>query len=201
MRDRTRYPGVMRAVLAALLCAWLIGCGEDMSDQPRYEALEGSAFFDDGMSSRPPVPGTVPRGSLHEDERVATGVGANGAAVKEIPLPVTAALLEHGRTQFNIICANCHGRVGDGRGIIVERGFPPPPSYHIDRLRSAPAGHLFGVVSNGYGRMLPFADQLSVRDRWAVIAYIRALQRSQHAKLDDVPADAAKRLREEAGDE
>jgi mono/diheme cytochrome c family protein len=115
---------------------------------------------------------------------------AGGEPLPRSPVPFTRDVLERGRERFNIYCAVCHGEDGYGRGIVVRRGFPPPPSYHDDRLRQAPDGHLFDVMTRGYGAMLPFADRLAPRDRWAVVGYIRALQRSQHASLADVPAAA-----------
>lgn len=198
-------------LIAAL--ALLVGCDRlDMYDQPRYEPLEGSHLFPDGASARPQVEGTVARGHLRDNEPLYTGKEA-GKLVSKIPAAVylaihdnepqrfrqpfsetdstdlRLALLERGQERFNIYCSVCHGRVGDGTGMIVERGFRKPPSYHIDRLRNAPAGHFFDVVSNGLGAMPSFANRVDVTDRWAIVAYIRALQLSQNARLDDVPAD------------
>jgi mono/diheme cytochrome c family protein len=119
-----------------------------------------------------------------------TGKDANGRDSSELPVAVTKELLDRGRQRFDIYCATCHGYTGDGDGMIVQRGFLPPPSYHSDRLRQAPVGHFFDVISNGFGAMPSYADQVPVTDRWAIVAYIRALQLSQNAPLDDVPAAA-----------
>ena len=163
----------------------LAGCN-DMEEQPKYRPLDASTFYADGRSARRPVDDTVPQGELHTDTPYYTGK-EGGKDVASIPIPVTPELLARGRERFDIFCAVCHGRVGDGQGMIVKRGFPPPPSYHIDRLRNAPAGHFFDVMTNGYGTMYSYGDRVPVKDRWAIIAYIRALQLSQHAALSDVP--------------
>lgn len=176
--------------MALLLAA---GCDRDMMDQPRYEAEEPSAFFADGRSARPLVPGTVPRGWLNEDERVHQG-RAEGRPVAEVPVPVTAATLRRGRERFDIYCAVCHDRTGYGDGVPIRRGFPRPPSLHQERLRKAPAGHFFDVVTRGFGAMYPYADRVPVADRWAIVAYVRALQRSQNATLADAEPEARRKL-------
>jgi mono/diheme cytochrome c family protein len=184
----------MRRSLAHILLGalGLIGCQQDMAEQPRYEPLEASTFFEDGRGSRPLVPGTVAQGQLHEDEHLYTGV-VGGKPAEQFPFAITKDIMQRGRQRFDIFCSPCHGRVGDGRGMIVSRGFPAPPSFHIDRLRTAPAGHFFGVITKGYGRMFDYSDRIAAADRWAIVAYIRALQLSQNAKLPDVPeADRAK---------
>jgi len=170
----------------SLLVLGFAGCHTDMRDQPRYETYEASDFFGDGQAARPVVAGTVARGQLREDEAFYRGKDGE-KLVKDIPLEVDRALLERGQERFNIFCVNCHGLAGDGDGMIVRRGFNRPPSYHSERLRSAPVGHYFDVMTNGFGAMPRFAPQIEPRDRWAIIAYVRALQRSQNAKLDDVP--------------
>lgn len=172
-----------------------LGCHRDMQDQPRYDVLEASDFFQDGKSARPLVAGTVPRGRLQEDSTFDTGK-TDGKLATEIPLTIDRALLERGQERFNIYCSVCHGRVGAGDGMIVQRGFRQPPSYHTDRLRSLPDGHYFDVITNGFGTMPSYRVQLPLRDRWAVVAYVRVLQRSQNATLNDVPADERSKLEE-----
>lgn len=174
----------------ALLAA---GCRQDMHDQPRYEPLEASTFFEDGLSSRPQVPGTIARGHLRTDAHLYTGK-SNGELVDTMPFAVSRAVLERGRERYAIYCVPCHDRTGSGQGIVVRRGFRRPPSLHIDRLREAPLGHFVDVIGNGFGAMTDYAVQLPASDRWAVAAYIRALQLSQHATLDDVPADIRQQL-------
>lgn len=180
-------------VLAALaICA---GCHRDMRDQPRYEPLEAIDFFANGMASRPLVEGTIARGQLHEDEAFYTGKEA-GEFVTKIPLDVDRALLERGQERFNIYCAVCHARTGEGNGMIVQRGFRKPPSYHTERLQSAPDGHFFDVMTNGFGAMPSYRIQIPPRDRWAIVAYVRVLQMSRTAKLEDVPAEERAKLEE-----
>ena len=183
---RLRHLPLSAGLLVGLLV--LAGCRQDMHNQPRYKPLAASEFFDDGRSARPVVEGTVARGRLRIDKARYTGK-MDGMDVSEFPFPITKAEVLRGQERFNIYCSVCHGRVGDGTGMIVERGFRKPPSYHIDRLRNAPAGHFFDVISNGLGAMPSFANRVDVTDRWAIVAYIRALQLSQNARLDDVPAD------------
>ena len=182
----------------------LSGCGvrSDMQDQPRYRAYKKSDFFKDGRGSRDPVEGTVARGQLHEDKAFYTGkidnpnpnaavqttVGPTGNTlvasfpndVDEFPVPVTKELVDRGQERYNIYCIVCHGPVGNGDGMIVRRGFPQPPTYHDDRLRNAPVGHFFDVMTNGWGKMNSYAYQVQPADRWAIAAYIRALQVSQN---------------------
>jgi mono/diheme cytochrome c family protein len=157
-----------------------------MDNQPRYKPLAASRFFPDGSSARPRVEGAVARGELHADTALWTGK-TGGRLVEKPPVPITAELLARGRERYDIYCSPCHDRLGTGKGMIVRRGYREPPSFHIDRLRQAPAGHFFDVMTNGFGAMPAYARQVAVRDRWAIAAYIRALQRSQHASLADVP--------------
>ncbi len=164
-----------------------------MHDQPRYEPLEASEFFADGRSARPQVPGTVARGQLRTDLHFYTGKSGKDLAAS-FPFPVTREVLERGRERFNIFCTPCHGQVGNGQGMVVQRGFRPPPSFHIDRLRQAPVGHFFDVMTRGLGAMPDYASRVLPRDRWAIIAYIRALQYSQRAPLADVPEDKRSQL-------
>jgi mono/diheme cytochrome c family protein len=169
-----------------------------MRDQPRYEPLEASAFFSDGQSARPLVTGTIARGQLQEDDAYYRGKDDHGEEVTEIPVKLDRALLERGQERFHIYCSVCHGPGGNGDGMIVQRGFNRPPSYHSERLRAASVGHIFGVITRGFGAMPRFAPQIEPHDRWAIIAYVRTLQRSQNATLDDVPADERKQFEEPA---
>lgn len=168
--------------------AALAGCRQDMHDQPKFKPLSASALFGDGRSARPVLEDTVARGQLRLDVARFTGK-LNGADVNEFPFPITPADVRRGQERFNIFCSPCHGRMGDGQGLIVKRGFRQPPSYHTDKLRQAPVGHFFDVATNGFGAMPSYASRVPVDDRWRVIAYIRALQYSQSAALGDVPED------------
>jgi hypothetical protein len=160
-----------------------------MRDQPRYETFEASDFFPDGQASRPLVEGVVPyRGEWRENEAFETGK-REGEFVAQLPLEVTRELLLRGQDRFNIYCSMCHAYTGEGDGMIVRRGLRRPPSYHIDRLREAPVGHFFDVITNGFGAMPSYKTQIPVRDRWAIVAYVRALQLSRHAEPGDVPAN------------
>jgi mono/diheme cytochrome c family protein len=157
-----------------------------MHDQPKYRPLRGSAFFENGSSARPPVEGTIARGTLQTDAAFFTG--KSGAMfVTELPFPVTQAVLDRGQERFNIYCAPCHDATGSGNGLVVQRGYPPPPSFQIDRLRNIEAGYFFDVMTNGFGRMPDYRAQVTPRDRWNIVAYIRALQLAQHATTSDVP--------------
>jgi hypothetical protein len=165
----------------------LVGCQPEFDDQPRYEPLEASDFFEDGRSARHLVPGTVARGQLMPDTPLTTA-RADGQVVSHLPLPVTRELLERGRERYDIFCTPCHDRVGMGQGMIVRRGYPRPPSLHVPRLREAPVGHFFEVITQGYGGRMPaYGWTIPPSDRWAIVAYIRALQLSQHATLAEVP--------------
>jgi mono/diheme cytochrome c family protein len=177
--------------------AALLGCHSDMYEQPRYEPLEASDFFEDGRSARPLVPGTIRYGDPPGEDVLHTGRNADGQLAQELPQPLTKGLLERGQERFEIYCAVCHSRSGDGNGMIVQRGYRQPPTYHSDRLRGAPIGHFFDVMTNGFGAMPSYADQVPVDDRWAIAAYIRALQLSQFATIDDVPPNSRQRLEQE----
>ena len=170
-------------LLAILLFA---GCRQDMHDQPRFKPLAKSDFYSDLRSARPPVEGTVARGQLPEDTYFYTGkIGSNPGDY--MPFPVTEEVLARGRERFNIYCSPCHSQLGDGNGMIVQRGFRTPPSYHTERLRKAPLGYFFDVMTNGFGAMPEYATQIPPRDRWAIVSYVRALQLSQNAAVADVP--------------
>ena len=177
------------AVLASLALALLLaGCGRNMVDQPRLDALQGSPFFADGMGSRPPLPGTVSREVGGIDPVFFTGQGPAGF-VTELPVELTVALLQRGQERYDIYCAVCHGYTGEGDGMIVSRGFPVPTSFQDPRLLDAPVGYFFGAMTNGFGRMYPYASRIPAEDRWAIAGYVKALQLSQNANEDDVPAD------------
>ena len=179
-------PNRLLPTMAAALA--LAGCRQDMHDAPRYEPLEASAFFADGRSSRAPVANTVARGTLREDEHLYQGT-IDGRLTDMFPRPVTAELMARGRERYNVFCSPCHGRTGQGNGLVVQRGFRVPPSFHEERLRSAPVGYYVNVETNGFGAMSDYAAQVPAEDRWAIAAYIRALQFSQRATVDEVPAD------------
>jgi mono/diheme cytochrome c family protein len=213
-RRATRH-GIAAAVLA---CAFA-GCQQKMADQPSYKPLEPSGFFADRRSARSPVAGTVARGHLHADpafytgrrgtagEEAAHAAAAVGAAasgpvagavaanagnedfVDKFPFPITEPIVEHGYQRYMIYCVVCHDPLGNGHGKIVERGYTRPPSLHIERLRTVPVGHIFAVMTEGYGSMPSYAEQIPVRDRWAIAAYVRALQLSQHFPAGQLPAD------------
>jgi mono/diheme cytochrome c family protein len=171
----------------------LASCRQDMHDQPRFESNEASQLFPDGRADRPRVPGTIAREDEIDDDFLISG-RIGGELADAFPFPVTAATLERGRSLFDVHCAPCHARDGSGNGLIVQRGFPRPPSFHAERLRAAPAGHFFETMTRGVGRMFDVADRVAVRDRWAIAAYLRALQRSQSATLADVPPEERARL-------
>ena len=177
------------AMLAPIVIA-LAGCRLDMHVQPRQNPLSRSDFFADQRSARPPVEGTVARGEYDGDTYLHTGKIGNNPG-DYLPFTVTKADLERGRVRFNIFCAPCHSRLGDGNGYIPTRGFPrKPPSFHIERLQKAPAGYIFGVITEGFGIMPDYASQIPSRDRWCIVAYIRALQLSQHATEADAGGHA-----------
>ena len=175
--------------LLVVACLALAGaCRQDMHDQPKYKPLRESEIFADKRSSRPLVEGTIARGTLREDAAFFTGKDAQGF-VSELPVKLTPQLLERGRTEFEVFCSPCHGRTGRGDGMIVQRGFKAPPSYHVDRLRQMPIGYFFDVMTIGFGAMPDYASQIAPADRWAIAAYVRTLQFSQYAPASAVPAD------------
>jgi mono/diheme cytochrome c family protein len=174
----------------------LAGCRQDMHDQPRYKPLAASDFFSDHRASRPQVEGTVARGHLRIDEARYTGKIA-GENIDQFPIPIARADVERGRARYNIYCTPCHGYLGDGNGMVVLRGYRQAASYYSEKLMKAPVGHFFDVVTNGFGAMPSYASRIEPDDRWRIIAYIRALQYSESAKLSDVPADQRPKLLEE----
>jgi mono/diheme cytochrome c family protein len=183
----------MKFAAAMLALAILGGCRQDMHDAPRYEPLEPSKFFADGRSSRMPVEGTIARGQLREDEVFFSGL-EKGQPVDYFPFPVTEAVLRRGQQRFNVYCTPCHSATGDGNGMIVQRGYKRPTSYHTPELRAAKVGHFVDVMTKGFGVMPDYAMQISPADRWAVAAYIRALQASQGGTIADVPQDQRQNL-------
>lgn len=186
---------VGRCLLSAVCCLLVlaVGCRQQMADQPSYRPLTKSSFFGDDQSARPLVPGTVAQGYLRADERFYVGK-SGGDLVTALPVPLTRELLERGQERFNIFCSPCHDRAGNGAGMVVQRGYRRPPSFHIDRLREAPIGQFFDVITRGFGVMPDYAAEVPPADRWAIVAYIRALQLSQNATLADVPPQARQQL-------
>jgi mono/diheme cytochrome c family protein len=170
--------------LALGLCGLLLACRRGMESQPKLLPLQESAFFADGRASRPRVPGAVARGSLSDDDALETRT-ADGRETDLFPFAIGAPELARGRERYDVYCAPCHGRTGTGDGMVVRRGFPRPPSFHEARLRAAPTGRLVEAIAKGSGAMYPFADRVAARDRWEIAAYIRALQLSREASLDD----------------
>jgi mono/diheme cytochrome c family protein len=185
-------------IVIAAACLALAACRQDMHDAPSYDPLQQSAFFSDGSASRMLVANTVARGQLRADEHFYTGK-VGGQVATELPMPLTPELMARGQERFNVFCALCHGRTGVGNGMIVQRGFRQPPSYHEERLVNAPVGYFFDVMTNGFGAMQDYSAQVPVADRWAIAAYIRALQVSRRATVNDVPADRRGDLDRPAG--
>ena len=186
-RSRCRLP------FAFCLLSAVAGCRQDMHNSPKAIPLRESVFFKNASSARPLVDGTVARGTLQDDAVFFTG--KNGAAVADaLPFPLTADVLDRGEQRYNIYCSPCHGPTGKGDGMIVRRGFRQPPSYHIDRLQNVPIGHFYDVMTNGFGAMPDYRAQISPRDRWAIAAYVRALQLSQNASAADVPEEERQKL-------
>ena len=181
---------------SAIALAGLTGCTQDMADQPRYEPLEASAFFADRMSARPRVVGTVARGELQIDAHLYHGT-IDGRLADRLPMEIDEALLKRGQQRFNIFCSHCHDRLGTGRGMVVQRGYPQAASYHTDRLREVPVGHIFDVITGGKGRMPAHGSMIPAEDRWAIVAYVRTLQLSQYADVSLLDGDDRAELQEE----
>lgn len=190
MNPRTRF---YLLPCAFSLLAAAAGCRQDMHNQPKAIPLRESMFFKNGSSARPLVDDTVARGTLQDDTAFFTGK-TNGVEVDALPFPLTQDALDRGEQRFNIYCSPCHDITGSGHGMIVRRGFKQPPSYHIDRLRQAPIGHFYDVMTNGFGAMPDYRAQIVPRDRWAIAAYVRALQLSQHASAADIPPEDRQKL-------
>ena len=176
--------------------ALFTGCRQDMHDQPKYKPLRESSFFADKRQSRPVLPNTVARGDLREATEFYSGKTAADAKVDldYFPMPVNREVLDRGHQRFDVFCSPCHGRLGNGAGMIVKRGFKAPPSYHIERLRTAPVGHFYDVITNGYGSMYNYAAQITPRDRWAIVSYIRVLQFSQNVTATEITPEMRARL-------
>jgi mono/diheme cytochrome c family protein len=182
-------------ILATMAVFALAGCRQQMADQPHQRPLEPSNFFDDGMASRPVEPGTVARAGK-EQNGLRFHSKVDGKLVDTFPFEVTMEVLARGQERYEIFCSPCHDRLGTGQGMIVRRGFTPARSFHDPRLREAPAGHFFEVMTQGFGQMPSYANQLSEQDRWAVIAYIRALQFSRNVRLDQLPPEDRAKMKE-----
>ena len=195
LKARLSYTERTAAVAIVVMTIAVAGCRQDMHDAPRHEPLEASTFFADGRGSRMLVANTVARGMLREDDHLYTGK-IDGELTDIFPMPVTAEVMARGQERFNVFCSPCHGRTGQGDGMVVQRGFRAPSSYREARLRDAPAGYFFDVMTHGFGAMSDYSSQVSVTDRWAIAAYIRALQRSQQATVDDVPVASGAELDE-----
>jgi mono/diheme cytochrome c family protein len=181
-RQRLYFAGSLAVFVATA------GCRQDMHNQPKYKPLAPSDFFGDGRSARPVIEGTVARGHLRIDQARYTGK-EDGMDVTEFPFPITRADLLRGQTRFNIYCSPCHSRTGDGNGMVVRRGFRQAASYHTEKLIRAPVGHFFDVITNGFGAMPSYASRVEPDDRWRIAAYIRVLQLSENATINDVPPD------------
>jgi mono/diheme cytochrome c family protein len=184
-------------LLLCLVCSLTltVGCSgnsgperirQAMYDQAKYDPLEASKFFANGMASRWPVAGTVARGHLKTDLHLHQG-RVKGELAKTMPFELTTEVIGRGRERYDIFCSPCHGGLGAGDGMVVRRGMKAPPSFHVDRLREAPIGHTFDVITNGFGAMYNYASRVPAHDRWAIAAYVQALQLSQNAKMTDVP--------------
>lgn len=164
-----------------------------MHDQPKLQPLEANDFFKDARGSRPLVEGTVARGYLKVDDHFYTGK-INGELVRTFPFAITKDVLERGRQRYDIFCSPCHDKLGYGRGMIVQRGFKPPPSFHGQRLRNEPVGHIYDVITNGLGAMYDYSDRIKPRDRWAIVAYVRTLQLSQNVTFEELPKEKQQEL-------
>ena len=182
----------MRGLVSIAAALLLAACRQDMHDQPKYKPLRASPFFADGRTSRPVVEGTIARGQLDLD--VAHATGKRGTQYVANPLPRDEATYRRGHGRYDIYCSPCHDRAGTGSGMIVERGFARPPTFHQDRLRQVADGYLFAAMTEGFGVMPSYAPQIPADDRWAIAAWIRVLQRSQDATLADVPTGARGQL-------
>jgi len=210
MRTRRDCTGIAVALLVSAI--GLAGCrgmtsksppihpNQNMDMQEKFDPQEANPLFADGRAMRQPVPGTVARGMLKSNAAMDLGRDASGAFLRTNPVPLTAAFLDRGEQRYNIYCAPCHGEAGDGLGVVMtgNYGFTPAPTYHDDRLRSEPDGHFYDVISNGIRSMPAYGYHVPVNDRWAIVAYIRALQRSQNASSSDVPANIRANMQDES---
>lgn len=209
---QTRRTVLLLCVVCLLILTIGLGCSRNrpsrkppihlnpnMDNQEKYKAQSESKFFADGSTMRAPVAGTVARGQLFDDPVYNTGKDARGKFVKKAPIEVNYDIIKRGQERYNIYCAPCHSRLGDGQGILIKRGYIPPPTFHQDRLRQMTDGEMFGIVTNGVRNMPSYARQIPVADRWAIITFLRALQRSHNAALSDVPPDQRDALRDTTG--
>ena len=199
--------GAVGLMLVGLLT--LAGCGRgepstrtpihlnpNMDDQPKYKAQAVSQFFANGAAMQTPVAGTVARGELRDDDAYYRGMNAKGEFIKAMPVEITKELLERGEERFNIYCSPCHSKLGDGKGIMITKGYLPPPTFHDDRIRTMPDGQIFNTITNGIRNMPSYRHQIPVPDRWAIVAYLRALERSQAASIQDVPEELRDKVRQ-----
>jgi mono/diheme cytochrome c family protein len=175
------------AIAIALGLIVLAGCRQDMQDQPKYIPLRPSSFFDDDRSERPLIEGTVARGHLNDDVALYTGMGPDGKPVDTFPFPVTKDVMARGQQRYDIYCAPCHDRTGNGNGMIVRRGYKKPPAYSSPEVMGRSNGFIYDVITHGFGAMPDYAAQIAPHDRWAIVAYVRALQASETATINDVP--------------
>jgi hypothetical protein len=189
----SRVQNLVGYLLAFGALAWLPSCRRDMYDQPRIKPFGRNEFYADERAMRPTVAGTVARGQLELDELLFKGT-EGGKPAERFPFPVTLSVLERGRNRYDIYCAICHGHDGYGKGMVVGHGYIQPASLHAERLRTAPVGHFYGVITSGFGAMADYSDRIEPRDRWAIVAYVRALQTSQYASIDELPEDVRAKL-------
>lgn len=194
LSHKTPYP--VLPVLLAVLLLGAAGCRQGLFNQARYEPYEASEFFEDGAAVRPLPPHTVARGHLRDDTALYTGMEDDGTFAAAFPMPVEEALVRRGRERYEIFCQPCHGGTGAGDGMIVERGYKQPQTFHQDRLRNLPAGYFVNVIAQGYGTMPPYASQVPPEDRWAIAAYIRALQASRAVPESELTPDQRAALRD-----
>lgn len=190
----SRRRGTTRALAGLALFAATLSCRQEMYDQAKAKPLSASDFFANGQSARPIPADTVARGFLREDRAMFAGLGPDGKFVKDLPMPLTRELLTRGRERYDIFCSPCHGKQGNGLGMIVQRGFKQPTSFHVDRLRQQPIGYYFDVMTQGFGQMSSYSSQVPPEDRWAIAAYVRALQLSQHAIANELTDADRKKL-------
>lgn len=177
----------LKLAVVVLAAAGSVACRQDMQDQPKFIPLRPSEFFADGRSERPLIEGTVARGHLDDDTAFYTGKGPDGKPLDTFPFPVTKDVILRGEDRYNVYCSPCHDRTGSGNGMIVRRGYRQPPSFHTDKIRELQNGFIFDVITNGFGAMPDYAAQIPTRDRWAIVSYVRALQLSESATINDVP--------------
>jgi len=187
IQSRDRKGAVIATALLSLFA--LTACRQDMQDQPKFIPLRPTTFFADGRSERPLIDGTVARGHLNDDVAFYTGMGPDGKPVDTFPFPITKDVMARGQQRFDVYCAPCHDRTGDGNGMIVRRGYKKPPAYWSPEVMARSNGFIYDVITRGFGAMPDYAAQIPPRDRWAIVAYVRALQASETATINDVPPE------------